>query len=133
MLRTPKLLKVSSALAAKNIRGGTRTGRVHQAIYAVVLREHPAIVKIGQTSKWSNRRASYASWNLRTDNDGILDERVFLINEEYVDLLRLESAVLREMGTPTFGKEWFKADLETACRAIDRVMCEGGLSYCMLD
>jgi hypothetical protein len=88
-------------------------------------------VKIGQTSNWKNRRKAYANWNLRF-GDGITVERVFLITEEYVDLIALEAEILsraRSLFHPHHGLEWFKADMDDVCRLIDEVMCEGGLSY----
>lgn len=128
-LRTnPPLLRTTAALAPKPLRMGGK--RPRYVIYAVVVKDHPDIVKVGRTYNWRNRRDVYAKWNLRSNNDGIAEERLFIVNEEYVDLDKLEAACLRGMPSePVFGKEWFREELETACRVIDQVMCAGGLTY----
>lgn len=129
-LRTrPKLLRTVPELAPKNMRFGAKR-KTEFVIYAVVLREHPEIVKIGRSYDWRSRREQYATWNLCVSGDAIVQESAFLINEEYVDLPALERACLSEMPSfPVFGKEWFREEMDTACRAIDRVMCRGGLTY----
>lgn len=107
------------------------SGRSGLFIYAVVVKRHPDKVKIGMTRKWKNRRVAYANWDL-SPGDAILDERVFCINEEFVDLEKLEGHILRTFDAPlAFGTEWFKADIDQACRHIDRIMCANGISYDM--
>lgn len=104
-------------------------GRSESIIYAVVLREHPEVVKVGRTTRWANRRKAYACWNL-ANGDGILDERVFIITDEFVDLPHLEAHVLSAMPFPIrHGNEWFTADLDEVCRLIDQILCAAGLSY----
>lgn len=104
-------------------------GRTASVIYAVVLVEHPDLVKVGRTTRWETRRKSYANWNLR-NGDGIAEERVFTISESFVDLPKLEAHVLASMPFPIrHGAEWFAADLDEVCRVIDRLLCEAGLSY----
>lgn len=104
-------------------------GHSHFVIYAVVLREHPEVVKVGRTNRWKMRRMAYLNWNL-SNGDGILDERVFNITEEYVDLPQLEAHILSAMPFPLrHGAEWFVADLDEVCRLIDQILCKHGLSY----
>lgn len=105
------------------------SGRSGYYLYAVVLRDHPDKVKIGMTSKWKQRRQSYATWNLAS-GDGILDERVFAITEEFIDLKKLENHVVKTFNAPiAFGSEWFFATLDEASRHIDVVLSEHGISY----
>lgn len=104
-------------------------GRSGLFIYAVVIRQHPEKVKIGMTRKWNVRRRAYACWDL-SPGDALIDERCFCINEEFVDLERLEAHILQTFDAPlAFGAEWFSADIGDACRHIDRVMCANGISY----
>lgn len=125
--RSYKLQK--GAPLVSNVHVG-RCRRPESVIYAVVLHEHPSLVKVGRTSKWAQRRASYASWNLNATGDAIKHENVFEINDEFVDLAMLERAILEAMPFKiAFGNEWFEADIEDACRVIDQVMCGGGLTY----
>ncbi len=108
-------------------------GRSGSFIYAIVLVDHPGVVKIGRTVRWNQRRHAYANWNLR-DGDGIAEERVFRINEEYVDLAALETEILNRAPWRRRHKlEWFVAELDDVCHLIDQVMCEGGITYDMME
>lgn len=105
------------------------SGRSGLYIYAVVVKQHPDKVKIGMTRKWVNRRRSYANWDL-SPGDAILEERVFRISEEFVDLERLEAHILQTFeARRAFGAEWFHETLDEACRHIDRIMCANGIVY----
>lgn len=105
------------------------SGRSGLYIYAVVIKQHPDKVKIGMTRKWVNRRRSYANWDL-SPGDAIVEERVFRISEEFVDLERLEAHILETFEAPrAFGAEWFNETLDEACRHIDRIMCANGIVY----
>lgn len=105
------------------------SGRSGLFIYAVVIRQHPDKVKIGMTRKWVNRRRSYANWDLSPGN-AILEERVFCINEEFVDLERLEAHILETFDAArAFGAEWFFGTIDDAARHIDRIMCANDISY----
>lgn len=107
----------------------TPSGRSGLYIYAVVIRQHPDKVKIGMTRKWSVRRRAYACWDLSA-GDAIVEERVFCINEEFVDLERLEAHILQTFDAPrAFGSEWFHETIDEAARHIDRIMCANGISY----
>lgn len=111
------------------VRDFTPKGRSGLYIYAVVIKQHPDKVKIGMTRRWVNRQKSYANWDL-SPGDAILGERVFCINEDFVDLEKLESHILRSFNAPlAFGSEWFASDLDTAARHIDRIMCANDISY----
>ena len=111
------------------VRNFVPKGRSVFVLYAVTLREHPEVVKVGRTTRWNNRRVAYANWNL-SDGDAILFERTFTITEEFVDLPALEKALLGWLPYPLkHGYEWFVADFEEACREIDRFLCEARLSY----
>lgn len=104
-------------------------GRSGSYIYAVAVKNHPDKVKIGMTTKWSSRRMAYANWDL-ANGDGITDERVFCLCEEFVDLRKLENHILQTFPARiAFGMEWFFASIDDAARHIDRVMCEHGISY----
>jgi hypothetical protein len=93
------------------------------------VKQHPNKVKIGMTRKWSSRRRAYANWDL-SPGDAIIEERVFCINEEFVDLERLEAHILQTFEAPrAFGAEWFHETLDEAARHIDRIMCANGISY----
>ena len=113
----------------KLVKDFTPQGRSGLYIYAVVVKQHPAKVKIGMTRKWKSRRLSYANWDL-SPGDAIEDERVFCICEEFVDLEKLEQHILVTFPYDrAFGNEWFHASIEDAARHIDRVMCEHNISY----
>lgn len=104
-------------------------GRSGLFIYAVVVADHPEVVKIGRTIRWTNRRKAYANWNLRP-GDAITSERVFTITDEFVDLTQVEMAILDAAPWPRrSGNEWFVADHEDVCRHIEEILCSGGLSY----
>lgn len=105
-----------------------RTGRA-PVIYAVTLVDHPGVVKIGRTMHWSSRRVAYANWNLRS-GDGIANEAVYLLTEEYVDLPRLERDILALTPFPLrHGAEWFDADFESICAHIDQFITSTGFSF----
>lgn len=105
------------------------SGRRSYVIYAIAIRQHPGAVKVGQTSRWAARRHEYAQWDLSED-DAITAERVFTITEEFVDLARLEAAILAGLPFPIYRRrEWFRADLDDVARWIDQFLCEVGLSY----
>lgn len=105
------------------------SGRSDAVIYVVIVADHPNLVKIGRTTRWSNRRKHYQNWNLRP-GDGILHERVFRITDEYVDLALVEAAILSACGFKiAHGREWFETDLDTASRYIDQWLCENDFSY----
>lgn len=107
----------------------TPKGRSGLFIYAVVVRQHPDKVKIGMTRKWHVRRVAYANWDL-SPGDAILEERCFCINEEFVDLEKLEAHILHTFEAPlAFGAEWFSGDIDEACRHIDRIMCANDITY----
>jgi hypothetical protein len=113
----------------KRCRFGIPDGRSRYVIYAVVLREHPHIVKLGRSMKWSQRRTAYDNWNL-ADGDGVLEWVAYCITEEYVDLNAVEGACIAAMGVrPYRGNEWFKSDLEHARAAIEGVLQTAQLSY----
>src|SRR5688572_11159860 len=99
-----------------------RKGRNQPTVYAVALRDHPGLVKVGRTGNWERRRRAYDQWNL-APGDAISDFRTFLITEEYVDLARLELCIIERMqGEPAFGKEWFRAELGDVCDMIERTL-----------
>ena len=99
------------------------------SIYAVVLREHPTVVKLGRTTSWQQRRRAYDTWNF-ADGDGVLAYRVYSITEEYVDLAGLEALCVAMMDKPRVrGNEWFRADLAYATAKIEEALESSGLSY----
>lgn len=127
------MLKWTPVVKAKNQYGQPRSflppGRTHAVIYAVSLKAQPGIVKVGRTTKWDKRRNHYANWNL-SNGDGIAEERVFCITEEFVDLTKLEAAILARMPFPlAYGAEWFRADLDEVCRLIDSILLGYDLTY----
>lgn len=98
-------------------------------IYAVVLREHPHLVKLGQTCAWGTRRRQYDHWNF-SGGDGVLESAIYCITEEYTDLRATEAACLSAMSAPAaHGAEWFTASLSAARSAIERTLQRLGLSY----
>lgn len=100
-------------------------------LYAVVLREHPEVVKLGMTTKWQSRRNEYDSWNF-ANGDGIGEGAVYRITEEYVDLRGLEVACLDAIGfkCPRHkGNEWFKGCLQDARDAIEGVLNAAQLTF----
>lgn len=104
-------------------------GRTGLYIYAVTVCHHEDKVKIGMTRHWGRRRHAYANWNLSPGN-AITGERVFCINEEFVDLAKLENHILQTCSLErAHGAEWFIGSLDEAARHIDRIMCEHGISY----
>jgi hypothetical protein len=103
-------------------------GRTESVIYAVTLKEHPGVTKVGRTRKWSSRRKDYDTWNL--SSEAIEAERIFCITEDYVDIAALEEHILDRLPFPRrFGREWLVADIEDVARLIDQMLCEAGLSY----
>lgn len=108
---------------------GIPKGRSRYVIYAVVLKEHPSIVKLGRSMRWHQRRREYDNWNF-ADGDGVQEFHAYCITEEYVDLNAVESACLGAMGiNPYRGNEWFKSTLEHAKEAIESVLSSAQLSY----
>lgn len=107
---------------------GISQGRSNYTIYAVVLREHPSIVKIGRANNWYRRSREYTHWNF-AEGDGILDLAVYCITDEYVCLRSLEDACLTAMGRPYRRREWFKASLEQAKLAIEDTLNTAQLSW----
>lgn len=104
-------------------------GRSQFVIYVVELREHPGVVKVGRTTKWHQRRLSYARWNLRADGDAIAREMTFVLADEYVDLPALEMGIIQASPFPLHhGAEWFRADFDEYCQFVDRFICETGLT-----
>jgi hypothetical protein len=104
-------------------------GRTGLYIYAVVVKDHPDKVKVGMTRNWTARRNAYANWNL-TPGDGVLQESVFCITEEFVDLPKLENHILKTLPLArASGSEWFFGSIDDASRHIDRVMVAHGISY----
>jgi hypothetical protein len=104
-------------------------GRSQAVIYAVVLRAHPGIVKLGRTTKWSQRRRAYDGWNLSA-GDGIAEAAVYCITEEYVDLAAVEAACLGAIDRPLVrGSEWFRAEMARARETIESVLNGAGLSF----
>lgn len=98
-------------------------------IYAVTVKDHPEKVKIGMSSRWKTRRREYENWNL-ADGDGILEERVFTITDEFVDLRALESHILDRITlNQAARREWFVGSVDDAGRMIDRILCEHEISY----
>lgn len=105
--------------------------RTQYVLYAVTLREHPGIVKLGRTTSWKQRRNEYDKWNF-ADGDGIAMCALFCLTEEYVDLPALEAACLSAMAMqcPRYrGNEWFKGTLEQAVQAIEDVLATAQTSY----
>ena len=98
-------------------------------IYAVTLVEWPTYVKVGRTMKWSQRRKVYADWNFAKGH-GIERETVFTINEEFIDLEKLEYAILTRMKFErAHGAEWFVASMDDAVAVIEAVLSEHGIVY----
>lgn len=105
------------------------SGRTHQVIYAVTIKQHPDKVKIGMTTKWTQRRKAYETWDL-SSGDALVDSRVFVITEDFVDLRKIENHILKTFPMPlAFGSEWFHGMIDDAGRHIDRFLCEHGISY----
>jgi len=113
----------------KLVKDFSPSGRSGLFIYAVTVREHPDKVKIGMSRRWTTRRLEYANWNL-AKGDGIIEERVFVLNEEFIDLEKLENHILCTFEAQrAHGREWYFGSVDDAGRHIDRIMCEHGLSY----
>lgn len=111
------------------VRNFIQPGRSGFSLYAVTLKDLPGVVKVGRTIRWSSRRLAYAQWNLRS-GDGIDDEVVFEINEEWVDLERLEGMALGSMPFPLrHGNEWYHGDIQTAAEVIGRLLESEGLCF----
>lgn len=111
------------------VRSFVPKGRSEFVIYAVALSEHPGVVKVGRSAKWKARRKAYESWNLAPGN-AIEQERAFIVTEEFVDLPKLEDAILEAIPFPQrHGREWFVADFDEVCRLIERFLCEHEISY----
>lgn len=100
-------------------------------IYAVTLREHDGIVKLGRTTNWKTRRREYDCWNF-ADCDGMSACSVFIVTDEYIDLPALERACLSEMANRHSlhrGAEWFSGTLRDAEEVITGVLEAGQISY----
>lgn len=105
--------------------------RTQYVLYAVTLREHPGILKLGRTTKWSSRRREYDNWNFAS-GDGVEDCAVYIITEEYADLAALEKACLDGLATvrPIHrGNEWFKASFADGKAVIEDVLNTCGMTY----
>jgi hypothetical protein len=106
-------------------------GRASFTIYAVALKEHPGVVKVGQTSKWASRLQSYRNWNL-CKGDAVERATRFVMTDAFVDLRKLEAHILAAVGQVFpihYGSEWFSADYDEVVRLIDRTLAESGLTY----
>lgn len=113
----------------KRCKSGIPNGRSSYVMYAIVLKEHPNIVKLGRASHWRSRKAFYENWNLSL-GEGILDFAAYIVTEEWVDMKNLEAACLAAMNIqPYRGREWFKASLEHAKSAIEDTLNAAELSY----
>jgi hypothetical protein len=113
----------------KRCKTGIPAGRSSYVIYAVVLNDHPDIVKIGRASNWRSRKKFYENWNLSLGT-GIKDFAAYCITEEWVNLPSLEEACLSAMNTrPYRGREWFKAQFDFAKLAIEDTLQTADLSY----
>lgn len=111
------------------VRSFAPTGRSQHVIYVVQLFEHPDVVKIGRTTNWNGRRKSYATWNLSA-GDAIARERALVITEEFVDLPRLEEALLTSLHHPRrHGREWLVADFDEVVRHVEMFLCEHALTF----
>lgn len=98
-------------------------------IYAVRLNAHPDAIKIGMTTKWNLRRRLCAEWNL-CPGDGIADERVYTISDEYADLGKVEAHLIELMPFPVYRrKEWFVATLDDVCDFIERELINADISF----
>ena len=98
-------------------------------LYAVVLKEHPTIVKVGRTINWKTRRREYDCWNL-ADGDGVLECATFTINEEYCCLPGLEAECLGRINAPLVrGTEWFRTNIEHAKETIRQVLYDNAMSH----
>lgn len=104
------------------IRNCAPRGRSYPVLYAVRMRALPEVVKVGRTYNWRSRRRTYADWNL-SRGDGMLDEVIFELHDEWSDIERMETEVLGNMPFPLrYGNEWFTGDIETAVEVICRVL-----------
>ena len=98
-------------------------------IYAVTLREHPGVVKVGMTIDWNLRRKSYDNWNLR-DGDAIDNYVVFLITEPYVDLAFVEAACLNALPHKRRYKvEWLYGEIGDVAGVIAMTITNLGLTF----
>ena len=105
--------------------------RTHSVLYAVVLKEHPGIVKLGRTTNWKQRRREYDNWNF-SEGNGVLVCAVYCITEEYVDLAGLASACMNGMAVAApihRGREWFKSTIEHARLVIEDVLHTAQISF----
>jgi len=100
-------------------------------MYAIVLREHMDVVKVGRTTSWKSRRREYDTWNFAS-GDGIYESAVYCITEEYADLNGIENAcieALNNMLPKHRGNEWFRGSIHDARKVIEDVLSAAGLSY----
>lgn len=66
----------------------------------------------------------------RSGEDAILREATFVITDEYVDLPKLEKAILEAIPFKLrSGTEWFIADFDEVVRLIERFLSETQLTW----
>lgn len=107
----------------------TPTGAGMAVIYAVVLTDHPDKVKIGRTTNPKARMKQYANWNLR-NSDGIKEQYIYTLNDEYVDLPAIEAMILQNMGNHERVKaEWFICPAEIATETIESTLQSLDIPY----
>ena len=104
-------------------------GRTAQVLYAVSVKDHEGVVKIGRTRNWRSRRIAYDNWNLAR-GDAVTASRAFVLTDEWLDLPRLEAAMLAQCPFPLrAGSEWFHADFDEMCEFIARFLDDAGISH----
>jgi len=128
-VRYPKMIKAAQRPKDVFTTSFAPKGRRHAVIYAVCVKGHDGVVKLGRTTKWKTRRQSYQRWNL-SSGDAITSERVFVLTDEFVDLVKIERAILDGCPFPLrHGQEWFTADLDEICRYVDRFLTINEISF----
>jgi hypothetical protein len=104
-------------------------GRTSAVIYAVSLKEHPLVTKVGRSARWQQRRRAYDCWNL-APGDAVENFRTYTFTEDWVDLEGIERFVLDALQFPRrFGKEWLDAPFEDVVPRLDEVIEGLGLSF----
>ena len=102
-------------------------------LYAVELAEWDGVVKLGRTGSWRKRRKAYADWNHRI-GDGIGRAFVLEINDEFVDLAALETALIEGVGLEGFrGREWFYGTCEDVIAKAEHILCRHDISYSLFE